>query len=618
VSRLRFHVACLLISIAALAGAPGLSLALSSGDLIKQGVQAMKDGKAKEALDLFTRAERLEPGTAKPHYYIAAALERLEEPDSAKVQYLMALQAQPKYTEALVGLGNLLRRQGFEKGDSTAVREGTARLEEAVRYSPKDPFALYALGQAHLKDKRYADAEAVFRKGTLLKQGRARFLDGLGLALEGKGEMKQAEEILIRARETDPKDSRIRLDLGGFYMRKKIPFLAAPEYGNATQLDPKNAETHYLYGLALIGMNEFNEGLKAFQQAIKIDTLFAPAYLESGRLYFRAKRPQDAAQQFRAYTGFKPDDPVGYFELGRALARTGDAGDKREATVALERAYELNLQDPEVVGLLGRLYFELRDTEQALLYYDLYVTKADSISPEEKLKIGTLYVANQDSAKAVPLLTRAAEEDSTLRKDANFQLGFLFFARRDYAAANPYFEKTLEIDSTFMPAMLNLGLSRLQVSDKDGALEVLRRALVVNPREVRAYNWIGQTLLTMDDPDSVATAIDVYRQAISVDSSNTDGWRGAGLAYLLQKDCANAIPFLEKGTELDADHVQGRVWLAQAYSQCGDITKAKNQFNEVLNRDPTNSQAARGLELIRKFESQQQQRPASGTTGASR
>ena len=616
--RHRLHLACLMMIVAALVGAPTRSLALSAGDLIKQGIQALKDGKPKDALDLFTRAEKLEPGAAKPHYYIAAALERLEEPDSAKVQYLAALQVQPKYTDALVGLGNLLRKQGFEDGDSASVREGSARLEEAVRYSPKDPFALYALGQAHLKDRRFTDAEAVFRKGTLLKQGRARFLDGLGLSLEGKGDLKQAEEILIRARETDPKDPRIRLDLGGFYMRKKIPFLAAPEYNAATQLDPRSAETQHLYGLACVGMNEFNEGLRAFQQAIKIDTTYAPAYLESGRLYYRAGRPQDAAEQFRAYTGFRPDDAVGYFELGRALAKSRDPGDKREATVALERAYELDVRNPEVMGLLGRLYFDLRDTEQSLLYYDLYVSKADSIVPDEKLKIGTLYVANQDSAKAVPLLIRAAEEDSTLRKDATFQLGFLFFSRRDYASANPYFEQTLQIDSTFMPALLNLGLSELQLGDKDGALETLRRALAVNPKEVRAYNWIGQTLLTMDDPDSVFSAVEVYRQAIAVDSTSMDSWRGAGLAYLLQKDCANAIPFLEKGTEMDPEHVQGRVWLAQAYSQCGDITRAKNEFNEVLNRDPTNSQAARGLDLIRRFEAQQQQRPASGTAGASR
>ncbi len=602
-----------LLLIAALAGAPSLSFALSSGDLIKQGVQALKDGKAKDALELFSRAEKLDPNSAKPHYYIAAALERLEEPDSARFQYSEALSADPKYTDALVGLGNLMRRVGQQKGDSAQVSGGTARLEEAVKYSPKDPGALYSLGQAYLKDKRYKEADAIFRKGTLLKSGRALFLDGLGLSLEGEGDLKQAEEILIRARETDQRNYRVRVDLGGFYMRKKIPFLAAPEFGKATEIDPKSAEASYLYGKALVGINEYNSALAAFKRAMEIDTTYAPAYLESGRLYYRANRPTDAAEQFRAYTGFRPDDPKGYFELGRALAKSKDQGDKREATVALEKAYELKEQSPELFGLLGRLYYELGDNENAGLYYDRYVSLADSIAPDEKLVIGTLYVASQDSAKAVPLLQKAAEEDSTLAKTATFQLGLMYFTRHDWASANGYFERTLRADSTFVPAMENMGLARLQLQDKNGALEMLRRALTYKPKDPqRIYNWIAQTLLTMDDPDSVASALDVYREALAADSTNADAWRGAGLAFLLQKDCTSAQEYLQKGTQLDPDHVQGRIWLAQAYAQCGDAVRAKNEFNEVLNRDPTNAQASRGLELIRKFEEQQAARAAGG------
>ncbi len=601
-----------LFLIAALVGAPAESLALSSGDLIKQGVQALKDGKAKDALELFTKAERLDPGNAKPHYYVAAALERLDRPDSARFQYNEALSVNPKYTDALVGLGNLMRRVGLQKGDSAQVKAGTAKLEEAVRYAPKDPGAVYSLGQAYLKDKRFSEAEVIFRKGTLLKAGRALFLDGLGLSLEGKGDLKQAEEILIRSRETDPKNYRVRIDLGGFYMRKKIPFLAAPEFGKASEIDPKSSEAHFLYGKALVGINEFNAALASFKRAMEIDTTYAPAYLESGRLYYRAGRSPDAAEQFRAYTGFRPDDPEGYLELGRALAKSKDQGDKREATVALEKAYELKSESPDVLGLLGRLYFELGDNENAMLYYDRYVSLADSITPEEKLRIGTLYVASQDSAKALPLLHSAAEQDTSLAKAANFQLGLMYFSRHDWASANPYFDATLRADSTFLPALLNLGLSKLQLQDKNGAMETLRRALVVNPKEVRALNWIGQTLLTMDDPDSVASAVDVYREAIAIDSTNTDSWRGAGLALLLQKNCGDAQMYLEKSTEMDADHIQGRVWLAQAYSQCGDLVRAKSQFNEVLNRDPTNAAASKGLELIRKFEQQQAARAAGG------
>ncbi|HEU5311964.1 MAG TPA: tetratricopeptide repeat protein, partial [Candidatus Eisenbacteria bacterium] len=49
------------ILVAALAGMAPNAWALSSGDLIKQGVSLLRDGKTQEALDLFTRAQKLDP-----------------------------------------------------------------------------------------------------------------------------------------------------------------------------------------------------------------------------------------------------------------------------------------------------------------------------------------------------------------------------------------------------------------------------------------------------------------------------------------------------------------------------------------------------------------------------
>ena len=556
--------------------AAATAYALQSGDIIKQGIEAYRAGNYKRALELFTQAQRLDPGGSKPHYYIGGALEKLDEPDSAMVEYQAAIRIEPKYVDALVGLGKLLRKKG-------KLEEGTAKLQEAVKNNPKDPAALYALGLGYLQDKKWDDALAVFRKGTLLKQGRALFLDGQGLALEGKGETKQAEEILIRARETDPQNLRVRLDLGGFYDRKKIPVLAAPEYGMAAQLEPKNPENHYLYGKALVGMNEFNEGLKAFMAAISADSSYAPAYLEAGRLYFRANRAADAAAELEAYTGLKPDDPQGYMELGRALAKSQNPDDRQKAIPVLEKAYEAN-PSCEVAGALGKLYFERRppDQENALKYYDHYAQCADTLmTAEEHLRLGTMYVASKDSAKAVPQLTRAVAMDSTFAKDANFQLGFLYFARKDFQGAIPYFEASLRADSAFMPALLNLGLADLAVKKPNEGIFYLRRALDVNPKENRARIWIAQTLTSLD---SLPEAQEMYQSAIVPEDStaaeaaravNADAFRGVGVVLLLQKNWPDAIPPLEHAIQIDPQNIQGHIWLAQAYSNSGEIDKAK-------------------------------------------
>ena len=571
--------------------------ALQSGDIIKQGVEAFRAGNYKRALELFTQAQRLDPGGPKPHYFIGGALEKLDEPDSARAEYQTAIRIDPKYVEALTGLGNLLRKQG-------KLEEGTAKLQEAVKYNGKDAAALYALGQAYLKDKKYDEALATFRKGTLLKQGRAAFLSGQALALEGKGQMKEAEEIFIRARETDPNNLRVRLELGGFYERKKIPVLATPEYVKATELDPKNPEVHYLAGRAYVGMNEFNAGLKEFMDAIAADSSYAPAYLEAGRLYFRANRAADAADKLETYTGLRPDDPEGYLEYGRALAKSQNPDDRVKAIPVLEKAYEANRKSCEVAGALGKLYFEKRpqDLDNAFKYYDQYAQCADTLlTAEEHLRLGTMYVASKDSAKAVPQLSRAVAMDSTFAKDANFQLGFLYFARKDFSAAIPYFEQALRADSTFLPALLNIGLAKLAMKEPSVGIGYLRRALDVNPKETRARIWIAQTLTALD---SLPEALEMYQSAIAQDSTNAEAYRGAGVVLLLQKNWGDAIPNLEKAVQIEPDNIQGHIWLGQAYSNSGDVQKAKAEFNKAIDINPNNPEAAKGLALIRKYEEQ--------------
>jgi tetratricopeptide (TPR) repeat protein len=125
--------------------------------------------------------------------------------------------------------------------------------------------------------------------------------------------------------------------------------------------------------------------------------------------------------------------------------------------------------------------------------------------------------------------------------------------------------------------------------------------------------WIGQTMLQME-PDSLPVALQMFVDAANLDPQNADALRGAGLAHLLMDQCTDATDYLKKAADVDGQHVQGHIWLAQAHVKCSDLPAAKVEYNKAIDIDPNNREASRGLELIRQYEERKAAAKAAGGT----
>ncbi|HYQ88001.1 MAG TPA: tetratricopeptide repeat protein, partial [Candidatus Binatia bacterium] len=88
-----------------------------------------------------------------------------------------------------------------------------------------------------------------------------------------------------------------------------------------------------------------------------------------------------------------------------------------------------------------------------------------------------------------------------------------------------------------------------------------------------------------------------------------------GVVFLLQKNWPDAIPPLEHAVQIDPQNIQGHIWLAQAYSNSGELDKAKAEFNKVFDIDPNNQDAVRGMDYIRKYEEQKAAKAAKAAGG---
>lgn len=113
----------------------------------------------------------------------------------------------------------------------------------------------------------------------------------------------------------------------------------------ATRRTSSEAEERYANGVALGEQTRWEEAISEFDEAIRLDPQFAPAYLNRGGAYFRLGQFERAIQEFDEAVRLNPRFAEAY--VGRAVAYTV-LGRDSEAQQDADRAAELGF-DPAVL-----------------------------------------------------------------------------------------------------------------------------------------------------------------------------------------------------------------------------------------------------------------------------
>lgn len=128
---------------------------------------AQVEGDGAEAVDLFTRASRLQPNDANVHKELALALQPLGRPDDALCEAMAALLIDPSDAQAHAIIGQVYL-------DTGRPMEALAPLNRALALQPDRYETHYALATALTRMGRTADAAREFQ---LFERGRVDALD---------------------------------------------------------------------------------------------------------------------------------------------------------------------------------------------------------------------------------------------------------------------------------------------------------------------------------------------------------------------------------------------------------------------------------------------------------
>ncbi|MCK9220164.1 MAG: tetratricopeptide repeat protein [Bacteroidales bacterium] len=273
---------------------------------------------------------------------------------------------------------------------------------------------------------------------------------------------------------------------------------AITNYNMASVLDPKSPEAKLRIGLLWLRARQYNNALNYYQEVVKMDSTFAPAYRELGSLLSRAGRPEEAKKNFAKFLELSRNTSARKQFVNILI----DLKDYSEAIAQLNEIQKVDLSDNDVNRALAYSYFEIQKYDSGLaysrkffknatpekirstdyVYYGRLLSKLkiDSLAPEQLLKAYSL-----DTAKA-DLISEAALSWTRVKK---------------YDKARELYEMKINLKKGGAMDYYNLGKVYYSMQDYTKADTNLAIFNMLQPEYVQGWVWRARAKSNLD-PDS--------------------------------------------------------------------------------------------------------------------
>ncbi len=216
-------------------------------------------GKAKQAVNSFQKALRLDPTVAELHLNVGMLNDQLGNKKAAIISYRKAIQLKPALTDAHYNLGIALQAQG----DLEAAAES---YRNATNNEPAFFEAHTNLGTIYQAQGDLAAAVESYRTALDITSDALTYYN-LGTALKNQGELEPAALAFQQAiaMQADYADAYSSL---GAVRREQSQFDAAVKsYQRAIELAPDHPEANYNFGVLLYDMGNLEKALQHFSRS---------------------------------------------------------------------------------------------------------------------------------------------------------------------------------------------------------------------------------------------------------------------------------------------------------------------------------------------------------------
>jgi superkiller protein 3 len=235
--------------------------------------QAGEGNRAAEHLDRALALIGATPDAAYPQYLRAKIHTEQGQFDKAAELLKRAVALQPDFAEAWSDLGQARKNLLDDAG-------AFAAFQQSVRLDPQNAISQYRLGAEYLRQGKAREAVAHLQESFRLNPKNQSTLYNLQLALRQDGQLVEARRVkeklaeLLRNIDKESQNAFVALKLNNeaAVLEKAGDLRAAVEkYQNAVTLDPAHIGFRLNYGVALLRLGKWSEGLAQLREALRRD-----------------------------------------------------------------------------------------------------------------------------------------------------------------------------------------------------------------------------------------------------------------------------------------------------------------------------------------------------------
>jgi len=583
-------------------------------DAINKGNTFLREGKYKQAITSFRRADRIFGKIPEVFLGLGQAYYSLEKYEESKRNFLQALEYRKGYRQALRGLGltyyrlkeykkvvftykyllgtaktekhkyiyNYSLGRGYEHLNN--IEKATGYYKTAIKLDKDAKRTYVSFGKMLLEDENYTDAVTILEQGLKncgddkvmaenLKFAKAMYHNYEGVKQYRRQSYKKAVNQFQTAISINPDLVDPYISLGSTYLRQKKYKEAIKTLKKAVAKSPDNMRLRKLYARSLYSSGSLKLALEQYLAVVKQDGTDYRSLYMIGVIYTKQESYDTAVQYYKM--AIKKNDTFfdAYMNISSAYMRIwkyAEAADACRTALSILATRDL----PRAQRYKSRLEIRLKKANAYAL-----VKEGDKLFDE--------------AAELLKKNRFAKKEKVSKQVDSLFKR-----ARKKYQAA-------LKLDNSLVAAIISLANADIQLKKYAAAEQGLKRVVGgLAPNNLEALYTMARLYKDTDRPQE---AQDIFERIQKLQKNNPEPFYQMGITYEMREKYKEALRFFTMAEKISPSYKKLKRHIASAYYNIGrlqfDESKynlAYNNFVSALKYQPGMELAQRGIKLIKE------------------